>query len=445
MESTHPREGVGVRTAIVLFTRDLRVHDHPALTAACEAAERVVPLFVLDDAVLARPIASPNKLAFLGGSLADLDRSLRQRGSALVIRRGDTGREVARVAEEIRADALYCSADVSAFARRRLDGLRPDVRAFPGITVVPPGELRTSSGEHYRVFTPYWRRWRQLEPRPPLPPPEQVRSPELASVNLDTLDLAAPTSADLVLGGEAAGRKLLDAWQEHGLARYDDTRDELVAPTSRLGAYLHLGCVSPAEVAARARGATGFLRQLCWRDFHHQVLAAHPETSWTDYHPLGDRWEHDEAAFDAWREGRTGYPIVDAGMRQLLREGWMHNRARLITASFLTRDLYLDWRAGARHFLEWLVDGDIASNQLNWQWVAGTGTTSRRNRVFNPLRQAERYDPEGAYVRRYVPELASIEGRAIHQPWALPPAVRRRLDYPERIVHPARFFQRRKG
>jgi deoxyribodipyrimidine photo-lyase len=181
-------------------------------------------------------------------------------------------------------------------------------------------------------------------------------------------------------------------------------------------------------------GREAFIRQLAWRDFHNQVLAARPEAARADYRTRHDRWRRDEKAAQAWRDGRTGYPIVDAGMRQLAAEGWMHNRARLITASFLTKTLYLDWRIGARHFLDLLVDADIANNQLNWQWVAGTGTDTRPNRVLNPLRQAQRYDADGDYVRRYLPELRDIPGAAVHQPWKLDPSRRADLDYPHPII-----------
>ncbi len=210
-------------------------------------------------------------------------------------------------------------------------------------------------------------------------------------------------------------------------------------PTGRpaCSPYLHFGCVSPLELALRLgdrEGGEAFVRQLCWRDFHHQVTASFGAIATDEYRPRGDRWRRRTADLDAWKEGRTGYPIVDAGMRQLRREGWMHNRARLITASFLTKDLYVDWRLGAGHFMRWLVDGDVANNSGNWQWVAGTGNDTRPHRVFNPLRQAERFDPSGDYVRRYVPELASVAGPAVHRPWMLPATQRAALDYPEPIV-----------
>ena len=225
------------------------------------------------------------------------------------------------------------------------------------------------------------------------------------------------------MGGETEGRARLERWVRDGLAEYESRRDDLaVEGTSGLSPYLHFGCVSPLELAERAREAPGgeaFVRQLCWRDFHHQLLAAEPRIAREDLHPRHDRWRVDPPALAAWKEGRTGYPLVDAGMRQLLAEGTMHNRARLVTASFLAKHLYVDWRLGAAHFAEHLVDGDVANNVGNWQWVAGTGADTRPNRVFNPTRQARRFDPDGAYVRRWVPELEAIDGGAVHEPWRL--------------------------
>jgi deoxyribodipyrimidine photo-lyase len=244
-------------------------------------------------------------------------------------------------------------------------------------------------------------------------------------------------SPELPPGGETEGRKRLRRFLREGIGDYADRADDLAGDaTSRLSPYLRWGCVSPLEALLEARDTAGgaFARQLCWRDFHHQVLAAYPRLPRRDYRPRGDRWSRSQRSLEAWRSGRTGYPIVDAGMRQLAREGWMHNRARLIVASFLTKDLYVDWREGARHFWDLLVDGDIANNAGNWQWVAGTGNDTRPNRVFNPLRQAKRFDPEGDYVRRYVPELAGIDGSVVHEPWRIGPLERGAIDYPDPIV-----------
>ena len=430
---------------MVLFTRDLRTHDHPALAAACADADRVVPLFVFDDAVFDRRMASPNKTAFLLDSVADLTSTMRDLGGALFKRRGDVADTVAAVVADSGAGAVYLSDDVSAYAAERLARLRArldvDVRTFPGLTVVPPGALTTSSGGAYQRFTPYWRAWRGFHHRAPVDPPAALTCPSTLTVGTapsrsELVD--GPTSPELPDGGQAAGRRRLERWLADGVEAYDDGHDDLAGDrTSRLSPYLHLGCVSPAEIVARAGGGPGaeaFIRQVCWRDYHHQVLAARPASAWSDHTDRGDAWHGDDDALEAWKDGHTGYPIVDAGMRQLRREGWLHNRARLIVGSFLVRDLYIDWREGARHFLELLVDGDLANNQMNWQWVAGTGTQSRPNLVLSPLRQAERFDPDGSYVRRYVGELAHIEGRGVHRPWELPDEVRAGLDYPAPIV-----------
>jgi deoxyribodipyrimidine photo-lyase len=424
-----------VRTGIVLFTRDLRVHDNPALHAACEECDRVVPMFVLDDALLAR-LGAPNRVAFLLDALRDLDGSLRALGAALVVRQGDVVAEV----KAFGVDAVYIAEDVSSYARRREDALRDarlDVRVCVGVTIIPPGQLRPSGGgDHFAVFTPFWKRWRDEPRRALLDPPRAVRIPDGVEPGVVPELELGPLSPARARGGESEGRRRLDAWLASGLGGYGSGRDDLSDDsTSRLASYLRFGCVSPLEVAARASGLPGgeaFVRQLCWRDFHYQLFAARPELAWEDMRPRGDRWRDDDGALQAWKEGRTGYPLVDAGMRQLRAEGFMHNRARLVTASFLTKHLYLDWRVGGAHFADLLVDGDIPNNLGNWQWVAGTGADTRPNRVFNPTRQAQRYDPSGEYVRRWVPELAGIDGSAVHEPWRL--GLLGAPDYPGPIV-----------
>ena len=393
----------------------------------------VVPLFVLDDRLLAR-FGAPNRVALLLEALADLRHSLAQRGGGLVVRRGDTVAEALLLAGETGAQRIHLSEDVSAFAQERQRRLtraaeerRIEVEAFPGVTVVPPGDVSPGdSGAPYRVFTPYWRRWRAAPWRTVLPAPASISArgtPDHAPLPRIRELTRRRAAANLPPGGETEGRDRLAGWLRHGLADYDARRDDLaVDGTSGLSPYLHFGCVSPLEVAHRALAAPGgeaFVRQLCWRDFHHQLLAAEPRIAREDLHPRRDRWRDDAAALSAWKEGRTGYPLVDAGMRQLLAEGWMPGRARLVTASFLTKHLYVDWRVGAAHFAEHLVDGDVANNVGNWQWVAGTGADTRPNRVFNPSRQARRFDPHGAYVRRWVPELEGIEGAPVQEPWRL--------------------------
>ncbi|WP_407566064.1 cryptochrome/photolyase family protein [Streptomyces sp. 184] len=435
--------------AVCLFTSDLRLHDNPALHAAVRAADEVVPLFVSDDAIARIGFAPPNRRAFLADCLAALDEALRARGGRLVVRTGEPVREAVRVAARAGADEVHVAAGVSAYAQHRETRLRAALAADgrrltvhdAAVTALAPGEVTPQGRDHFAVFTPYFRRWRAAPLRTPLPAPRRVPVPAgLRSAAPPARAAVSGTSPGLARGGEQEGRRRFAAWLRAGVSAYADRHDDLPGDaTSRLSPHLHFGTLSAAELVHRARaaggaGADAFVRQLAWRDFHHQVLAARPDAAHADYRPHGDRWRTDAAGTAAWRDGRTGYPIVDAAMRQLAHEGWMHNRGRLLAASFLTKTLYVDWRVGAAHFLDLLVDGDIANNQLNWQWVAGTGTDSRPNRVLNPLTQAKRYDPEGAYVRRWVPELAEVAGAKAHRPWMLPAGERERLGYPERVV-----------
>jgi len=326
-------------TAVVLFTRDLRAHDHPALAAAQRECRDLVPLFVLDERLLS---ISRRRTALLLRRLDQLREAI-----GLVVVEGDPVEEVARLAPSV----VYLSEDVSGYAQRRERRLRErfEVRTFPGITVVRPGELAPAGRSHYRVFTPYRRVWRAR----PLPAP--------------------------VTSGP-----------------------RLPQPDAPLSALLHLGIASPADIARS--GDEERLRKLCWRDFFAQLLAAEPELEWRDLHPGRRTWRDDPEAAAAWKQGRTSVEFVDAAMRQLLAEGYMPNRQRMVAASYLTKQLGIDWRVGAAHFQENLIDGDVASNSGNWQWVAGTGADTRPNRRFNPERQARLHDPDGVYVSRWLPE-----------------------------------------
>jgi deoxyribodipyrimidine photo-lyase len=434
-----------VKTAVVLFNRDLRVHDNPALAAAARA-EHTVPLFVFDEKLLDSRFAAPNRVAFMREALLDLDQALKRAGGRLFLRRGDPVAEALAVARECDAEELHVSADYSGYAKAREQLLaaacaeeRIGFHAHPGTTIVPPGAVTPGGGDHFKVFTPYHRAWSALPLRRRVGPPRKLavpsglnagRVPALAKLTGGT---PSPRRAS---GGEAEGRRRARAFLRNGLGAYDERHDDLPGDgTSRLSAHLRFGCVSPLALMQEARerkGGEPFVRQLCWRDFHHQVLAANPSLPRRDYRPRGDRWSRSKRALEAWQQGRTGYPVVDAAMRQLAAEGFMHNRARMTVASFLTKDLYIDWRAGAWHFWDLLSDGEIANNAGNWQWVAGTGNDTRPNRVLSPVRQAERFDPDGTYVRRYLPELEQVRGKAIFRPWLMEGFGR--LDYPEPIV-----------
>jgi deoxyribodipyrimidine photo-lyase len=404
-----------------------------------------VPLFVLDPALLE---VSPNRSRFLLEGLHDLDRSLAKRGGRLVVRNGDVATVALEVAREAEADRVLVSADPSATSRRREERLAEalrlagaELRTLPGNAVVEPGELAPAGRDAYVVFTPYYRAWASAPGRSVLGAPERVAVPErVRSQPLPDPRSVAADALDLPPGGEQAGRKRLDAFLRSGASRYGEVRDDLAADaTSRLSPYLRFGFVSANEVAKRASrvpGAEGFVRQLAWRDFFGQLLWHDPRLAWSDLRPgpvLESPLLDPEHALKLWQEGMTGLPLVDAGMRQLKREGWIHNRARMVAASFLTRRLGVPWQEGARHFLRYLVDGDPANNSGGWQWVAGTGTDPRRSRSFNPVRQARRFDPRGEYVRRYVRELADVPESAIFSPWT-DPALLQSKGYPEPVL-----------
>lgn len=427
---------------LVLFTRDLRVNDHPALWEACSVATEVVPLFVVDPQLMKR---SPNRARFLSECLVDLDRALTHRGGRLFVREGNVAEQAGIVAAQASCDAIFVTQDAGSYAAERTARLAAlgaaggfPLRTFPGHAVVDPGMVAPQGAFAYRVFTPYLRAWSNAEPRHVLGAPRTVRVPrDLQAGRLPGPDRWRPTALELAAGGEAAGRKRMQRFLSGAASTYADGRNDLAGDvSSRLSPYLRFGCVSATELVTRAQGITGteeFIRQLAWRDFFLQLLADRPSMSWQDLRPGLEHEPVDDHILDAWIAGRTGLPLVDAGMRQLLREGWMHNRARLVTASFLTRRAGVAWQEGARYFFHHLVDGDPANNAGNWQWVAGTGAAPRRSRSLNPARQAERFDPDGRYVRGYVPELATADTGAVLRPWRHPDLLKA-TGYPAPIL-----------
>jgi deoxyribodipyrimidine photo-lyase len=445
-------------TTVVLFTRDLRVHDQPALRAAAEGGGPVVPVFVLDDSIR-RVGVGANRRVFLQHALADLRESLRRLGGDLVVRRGDPVEEALRIARETAAETIVLGDDASGHAQRRLRRFEQECRrerlelvVEDTVAALPIGELTPSDRDHYRRFTPFWRRWRETTLPAVLDAPARIELPTgLAPGLLPTqaeLGVDRP-SPDLPSGGEAAGRRRLARWLRDGIHEYGAARDVLALDgTSRLSAYLHFGCVSAREAVEQARSvgrvADEFVRQLCWRDFFLQLLGANPETARVDLRPRAAHWRDDEDAFASWTAGLTGVPVVDAAMRQLRQEGWVHNRGRLVVGSFLTKTLGIDWRRGADVFFDLLVDGDVASNVGNWQWVAGTGADTRPNRAFNPVRQGKRFDADGAYVRRYVPELRDVPNAYVHEPWRAPRSGRPD-GYPAPIVDVTRMGSSRRS
>jgi len=411
---------------LVWFRADLRLGDNPAWSAATSAHETVVGLFVIDPGLWDR--SGEHRRNQLAAHLGALDTSLRSRGGRLRVRRGDPARVVPAEAAAVRAERVYWNGDATPYAARRDRAVRAALgdrgEEHAGRYVHAPGTVRTGDGGPFRVFTPFHRAW-QARPWDPWPEPGGG-----AVVDADPGDGIPEAPRPLMAPGEGAAAERLESFLER-VDRYPEERDRPdLDTTSRLSADLKFGTISPRTVVRRVEGPgagrAAFVRQLAWREFYAQLLAAFPETRRRAMRPEYDRvaWRRDPEGFTAWAEGRTGYPIVDAAMRQLRTEGWVHNRTRMVAASFLVKDLLVDWRLGERHFLNWLVDGDVAQNVGNWQWVAGTGADAAPYfRVFNPVAQGIRFDPDGAYVRRWVPELAGLPSSAIHAPWEADPAV----------------------
>jgi deoxyribodipyrimidine photo-lyase len=452
------------RAAIVWFRDDLRLADNPALHAAAASGRPVVCVHVLDESSDGlRPLGGAARW-WLHGSLAALRDALAPHGGRLLHLRGAAADAIEALARDVRADAVFWNRRYDAAGRRIDTALKSALRArgvaarsFGASLLHEPWTVATSDGAPFRVFGAFWRAaQRQGDPDPPLPAPSRLDFLPLPdtilrrSASLDTLALE-PRSPDWAGGlriawrrGEAAGLAALDAFVATALADYATRRDAPdAAGTSRLSPYLRFGNISPrqawqaASETPPAPGRQKFRDELGWREFACHLLYHHPDLARTNMRTAFDAmpWRDDPAALHAWQRGRTGYPIVDAGMRALWATGWMHNRVRMIVASFLTKHLLIDWREGEAWFWDTLVDADPANNPMNWQWVAGSGSDAAPYfRIFNPTRQGETFDADGAYVRRWVPELARLPPALIHRPWAAPAAQRAGLAYPDPVI-----------
>jgi deoxyribodipyrimidine photo-lyase len=447
-------------TALVWYRRDLRIHDHPALVAGA-GHRRLAPVYVLDQTLLTGRFASPNRAWYLLGSLTALRASLRAGGSDLIVRVGDPRVEIPRLARQTGARDVYVSRDHAPYGRARDAAVmhalaEMDVAWHPrrGVLVHEPEDVLTADGTAFTVYSPFRRAWERRELSAPLDPPRRMppvpegpeagEIPSLADLGLET----TPTADEGLLPepGEPAARHRLERWLDGPIEGYAETRDRLdiEGGTSRLSADLHLGTVSPLEVVVASDGPgesrRTFRNELVWREFYAHVLFHRPDVLRGAFRPeFADLpWLDDPAALDAWATGRTGYPIVDAGMRQLRAMGWMHNRARMITASFLTKHLLIHYSAGEAVFMRHLIDGDVASNGGGWQWSASTGTDPQPYfRIFNPVLQGRRHDPDGVYVRRWVPELRAVPTARIHAPWEMTDEEQRLAGCRIGVDHPA--------
>ncbi len=425
--------------SVMWFRRDLRLRDHPALAAAA-AQGPVTALFVLDDALL-RSDGGP-RTAYLHRTLRALDADLRAHGGRLTVRRGRPERVVPTLVADVGASAVHVSADYAPYGAARDERVRSALGDVPLVATgspyaVAPGRVRKADGEPYQVFTPFFRAWLAHGWRAPADSdPARV---DWRSAPGDGIPDEPPGATELPDAGERAALATWARFRDEHLGSYgvDRNRPDLDR-SSHLSPHLKFGTIHPRTLLADlAGGGDAYQRQLCWREFYASILYHWPDSAFGYFRPQLRNMLYDDGAraderFAAWAQGRTGYPIVDAGMRQLLATGWMHNRVRLIAASFLVKDLHLEWTRGARHFMDHLIDGDLANNQHGWQWTAGTGTDAAPYfRIFNPTTQAKKFDPQGAYVRRWVPELNALPDKVVHEPWTLDPPP---PGYPARIV-----------
>jgi deoxyribodipyrimidine photo-lyase len=459
-----------MRTLVWFRGKDLRLHDHTPLASAAARGGEAVPVFVVDPYFFAPERAKelPSRMQYLVGSLAELAEGLAQLGSRLLLLGGNSVDVIPRVARAMKVDRVVAHRWSEPFGRERDRRVAEALGAVPfelfeGETLASHGQVLTQAGKPFSVFSPFGRALAKTvvpgapigRPRalPPIPESALTKDVRALEVPLPTLaSIGVTENPRLVAPGETAARKRVGAFLRGAAARYEVGRNELgVDGTSRLSQDLKFGTVSVRSVWHAAKDALAehpqawstFSNELVWRDFAYHVLHFQPSVLETPFRRewAGFAWRKDPEGWAAWTEGKTGYPVVDASARQLLAEGFVHNRARMISASFLCKHLMVDFRLGEAHYLKWLTDGDWAANDLGWQWSAGCGVDAQPwFRVFNPVSQGEKFDPDGAYVRRWVPELARVPAKWIHQPWGAPAVeldragVRLGRDYPRPIV-----------
>ncbi len=437
-----------MKRVLLWFRRDLRLQDNSALSEACRGGERVIPVFVVEDALRTGPDVGGARLLFLLRSLGILRKNLLAEGSDLIVRRGKSEIEIPKLAKELKAQAVFCNTRYEPYAQQRdhrvfnaLNELGVGFESFKDAVIWHEQDILTQAGRPFTVFTPYAKVWKTRK----IPAPrEAVEKSKLRLIDQiapgqipsDSAEFGFPVTHEISEAGEQAALRIAEKFMREKVFTYDTARDRAdLAATSQLSAHLRHGTIGvrtllsllaaarPKKAGAEQKSCDVFLSELIWREFYLQVLHNFPHVMRSAFRPEYNalEWNNNERQFRAWCEGRTGYPIIDAAMRCLNATGWMHNRLRMIVAMFLTKDLLINWQWGERYFMQRLVDGDMAANNGGWQWSAGTGTDAAPYfRIFNPTTQAMKCDPNGSFVRNWIPELAHLPGATIHEPWKDP-------------------------
>ncbi len=412
--------------SIMWFRRDLRVSDNPALLAAIAAGDEIVPVFILDRKLI--DATGSKRLAYLGQSLRALDESL---GNSLHVMVGDQVEVLKELMERYNATSVHISGEYEPYGAARDSRIEkggiPLVRTGTPYAVAPGMVLKASDATPYKVFTPFYRGWCAHGWRKPAPSPKTIKRVMPTKKDRNFTDWQLPEGTSITATGEVAALARWKYFQKNGLDEYDSNRNlPGIDGTSKLSAHLKWGEIHPCTLLTflgESKAHDTFRKEIAWREFYSDVLFNNPHTETEYYTPRFSQMRYNKpgAKFIAWKAGQTGFPVVDAAMRQLVQEGWMHNRTRMIVASFLVKDLHLEWQLGADFFKEHLVDFDVASNAHGWQWTAGSGTdASPYYRIFNPIEQGKRFDTKGDYIRKYVPELAHLSAEYIHEPWLYP-------------------------
>ena len=447
------------------FRRDLRLTDNTALIQALQTEQRVITVFVFDPAILNSANMSAARIAFMLEGLAALRNAIHKAGGRLLFYRGKPEQIIPQLVDETGATAIYCNHDYTPYSGERdqtvQDALNVPLKGYHDAVIMAPGTVMTNNGDPYTVYTPFKKKWRKLSQKSDYAYETDLPGELYQIHNIDAHDLPTLDELDLEKphnipeANEDAAQNRLSVFLDTAIYSYAEGRNELalhpfngVAGTSQLSPYFRMGLLSPRQAMSNTRNAfkrangnsqkesvTTWVDELIWREFYMHIMAHYPHVYRGNFRDQYDylEWEHNPEALTAWKNGETGYPIVDAAMRQLKAVGWMPNRARMIVASFLTKDLFIHWQEGERHFMQHLLDGDPAANNGGWQWAAGTGTDAQPYfRIFNPTTQGERYDPHGDYIREWIPELADLDDKTIHNPQTAkqPPK-----DYPTPIVN----------